>query len=389
MPAPRPRVRRALALTLVLVAACGQAAAPPPPQEAAAPPLQLAAEDVVTIARGALAAGPRISGTLAPSARSVVRAEAPGAVVQIGPELGDRVKAGDLLARIEGKALGEATTSAQAGVAAAQAQLAVARREAQRVESLVKGGALAQRELERAQSQIAAAESSVGQAQAQLAASRSQLGDATARAPFAGVIARRAVSRGDVVAPGAELYEVIDPSTMRLDASVVTDDLTAIAPGKAVAFTVRGYPGQHFTGAIARVAPIADPVTRQIQVIVEIPNAGHQLIAGLYAEGRIAVGSREGVIAPLAAIDLSGDQPTALRVSRGAVERVTVSLGLRDERAEVVEIVGGLAPGDVVVAARVGKRLAPGTRVQLPAAAPRAAPAEPARQGSSARAERM
>ena len=381
-----------LALALA-AAACNAPAERPPPAERAQPALRLAVEDIVTITRGKMSSGPRISGTLTPSSRSIVRAEAPGSVVATGPELGDAVKKGDLLARIEVKALGDAAVSAQSGVTAAQAQLELARREGQRVEALVTGGALAARELDRARSQLTAAEATVTQARAQLASSRSQLGDATARAPFAGLIARRAVNVGDVVSPGADLYEVIDPSTMRLDASVASDYLSEVAPGKAVDFAVRGYPDQQFAGKISRVAPVADPVTRQVQVLVEIPNPGNKLIAGLYAEGRIASAAREAVTAPLAAIDASGDQPSVLRVRAGVIERVVVAVGLRDERAELAEITSGLQVGDVVLLARAGKHVLPGAKVELPAPPspppppPGAAGAESARPGSSAPAE--
>lgn len=366
---------RTRSISLVLAAAACNPQPAAPPADRAQLVLRLAAEDIVTITRGALSIGPRMSGSLTPSSRSIVRAEVPGSVVAIGPELGDAVKKGDLLARIEVKALGDATTSAQSGVTSAQAQLDLARREVQRTEALVQGGAIAQRELDRARSQLTAAEATVTQARAQLASSRSQLGDATARAPFDGLIARRAVNVGDVVSPGAEFYEVIDPSTMRLDASVASDDLSAVAPGKAVDFAVRGYPDQKFAGKISRIAPAADPVTRQIRVLVEIPNPGNKLIAGLYAEGRVAVATREALIAPLAAIDASGDQPSVLRVKAGVVERVIVAVGLRDERAELVEISSGLAAGDVVLLARAGKNVIPGAKVELPAR-----PAKPAEQ---------
>jgi len=373
---------RTLSISLVLAAAACNSQPAAPPADRAQPKL-LAAEDLVTIRRGTLSTGPRISGSLTPSSRSIVRAEAPGSVVAIGPELGDAVKKGALLARIEVKALGDAATSAQSGVTAAQAQLELARREVQRIEALVQGGALAQRELDRARSQLTAAEAAVTQARAQLAASRSQLGDAVARAPFGGLIARRAVNVGDVVLPGAELYEIIDPSTMRLEASVASDDLSVVAPGKGVDFAVRGYPDQKFAGQISRVAPAADPVTRQIQVLVEIPNPGNKLIAGLYAEGRIAAAAREALIAPLAAIDASGDQPSVLRVKAGAVERVVVALGLRDDRAELAEITSGLAAGDVVVLARAGKNMISGAKIELPELPAPAAPAAGSAAGSA------
>jgi RND family efflux transporter MFP subunit len=337
-----------------------------------APPVKLAAEDVNVIKRDVLQTGPRISGTLEARQRSVVRAETSGAVMAVGPELGDQVKKGDLLARIEAKALGDVATSARSTVASAEAQRDLARRELARTEALVKGGAIAQRELDRSQSQLTAAEAAVTQARAQLASSQSQLGDATVRAPTAGVVARRAANVGDVVSPGAELYEIIDPSTMRLDASVASDDLAAIGPGKPVDFEVRGYPGQKFAGTISRVAPAADPVTRQIQVLVDIPNPGGRLVSGLYAEGRVAVEKREALVAPLTAIDSSGDQPSVLRVKNGVVERAVVALGVRDERAEIVEVTTGLAAGDVVLLARATKNVGPGAKVVLPTGSPTA-----------------
>jgi RND family efflux transporter MFP subunit len=341
------------------------------------PAVKLAPEDVVTIKRGELETGPRISGTLEAATRSVVRAEIGGTVLQVGPELGQSVKKGDLLARVEAKALGSVTTSAQGGVAAAEAQLDLARREVQRTEALVKGGALAQRELDRAQSQVTAAEAQVKQARAQLASSQSQLGDATVRSPIAGVVARRSVNVGDVVSPGAQLYEVIDPKTMRLDASVASDNLSAIAPGKSVDFEVRGYPGQRFAGTIARVAPAADPVTRQIQVLVDIPNPGGKLVAGLYAEGRVSIEKREALLVPLAVVDMSGDQPSVLRVKNGVVERAVIATGLRDERAEVIEVTNGVAAGDVLLMSRATKNIAPGTKVEIAGSAPKQAATPP------------
>jgi len=191
------------------------------------------------------------------------------------------------------------------------------------------------------------------------------------------------VGAGAVVSPGSELYEITDPSTMRLDASVASDDLASIAVGRPVDFEVRGYPGQRFTGTIARVAPAADPVTRQIQVLVDIPNPGGKLVAGLYAEGRIAVEKREGIVAPMSAIDSSGDQPSVLRVKNGVVERTVVALGVRDERGGIVEAPNGLAPGDTLRLGRAQKNLVPGSKVVVEGAAPAAVP-DPAVAGSAA-----
>ena len=145
----------AIALAALAGAGCKKPGGDKPQTAQEAPPIKLAPEDVVAIKRDMLETGPRISGTLEASLRSVVRAESAGSVVSIGPELGQSVKKGDLLARIEAKALGDAASSARSGLAGAEAARAAAE---------------AQRELDRAQSQLKQAEAAVVQARAQVAA---------------------------------------------------------------------------------------------------------------------------------------------------------------------------------------------------------------------------
>ncbi|MBK9037107.1 MAG: efflux RND transporter periplasmic adaptor subunit [Myxococcales bacterium] len=355
------------------VAGCKKAAPPPPP---AAIAITITAEDAVMVRQTVLETGPRISGTLEARERAVVRAEVGGSVVAIGPELGDPVVKGALLVRIEVKTLGDTVRSAEAGVGSAQAAAAVAQREVERTEPLVKGGALAARELDRARANAAAAAAAVTQAKGGVAAARSQLGDATVRAPITAVVAARQVNVGDIVSPGAPLYDLVVPATMRLTATVSSDDLSAVAVGKPVTFSVRGYPGQSFDGSITRLAPAADPVTRQVPILVDLPNPGGKLIAGLYADGRIAAEQRAAVVVPLAAVDTSSDRPTVMRVQGDVAERVPVTLGLRDDRQELVEITSGVAVGEVVLLTRAARGITPGAKVALPGAAPRA-PAAP------------
>ena len=364
-----------LALALgTFAAACKQPNPTPPPPPAA---ITITAEDVVQVRDQMLETGPRVSGTLEARERASVRAEVGGQVVAVGPELGEPVAKGALLVRIEVKSLGDGVRSADASVSSAMAGYEVAKREAERAEALVKGGALAAREADRARSALAAAKAAVTQARSGAASARNQLGDAVLRAPISGVVAKRDVNVGDIVMPGTPLYEVIVPATMRLSASVSSDDLTSVAIGKPVVFTVRGYPGQTFDGTIARIAPAADAVTRQIPILVDLPNPGGKLIAGLYAEGRIAAEQRQAVVVPQAAVDTSSDRPSVMRVRDGVAERVPVTVGLRDDRQELIELTSGVAVGDRVLLNRAARGITPGAKVSLPGDAP-AKPAAPA-----------
>jgi RND family efflux transporter MFP subunit len=348
----------------VWLAACRRDDAPSAP--APPPPVRLAAADVATAHTQTIESGPLVSGTLEAAATATVRAQLGGTIKQIGPELGQTVSRNALLARIDARGLGDLAGSARAQLGAAQAALDIARRELERTRALVSAGAVARRELEQAESRATAQQATVDQARAQLSTARKQLDDATVRAPMSGVIAQRAVNPGDVVAPGATLYQIIDPSSVRLSASVPSDQLGQLAVGQAVRFTVHGYPDQTFTGAVARIAPSADPVTKQIAILVDVPNPAHQLLAGLFARGRVAAQTATGVAVPLAAVDTRGTSPGVLRIAGTAVERVPVQLGLRDPLREEI-LVKGLAPGDRVLA-RVNAAPPTGVRVILPPA---------------------
>jgi membrane fusion protein, multidrug efflux system len=370
-PPTRPHARRrfaaraaiALAFAAGVTACKGEAAEPPAQQGAAAVPV--AAEDAVRIARQVIRTGPRVSGSLDPRKRADVRAESGGQVLEVHAELGQPVKKRQLLARIEATAQGDALRSAQATVRSARENLTVNRRQVERTRALVQGGALAERDLENAKSAAVAAEAQLGQALAQLASARTQLANAIVRAPMEGVVSQAPVHTGDVVAPGAPLFTIIDPSSMRLEASVPSEDLASVAVDTPVNFTVRGYPGQTFEGVIERVAPAADPLTRQIAILVRIPNESGKLVAGLFADGRLAGAARQALVVPSAAIDSSGEFPTTTRVSSaGTVERVSVQLGIEDAASELVEVVSGLREGDTVLL-RNARSLPPGTRVSL------------------------
>jgi membrane fusion protein (multidrug efflux system) len=351
----------AVVALLALAALACRREQPPPP---APPAVQLAPADVITVKSRTIETGPLVSGTLEAADSAIVRAQLGGTVQKIGPELGQSVRKGELLARIDAGALGAQASSARAQLAAAQAQLDVARREVERSRALVAAGAIPRRDLEQAESRIEAQRATVDQARAQLSSSADQLADANVRAPMTGVVAQRAVNTGDVVTPGATLYQIIDPSSVRLSASVPSDQLGALQVGLPVRFTVHGYPDQTFNGSLARIAPSADPATKQIAILVDVPNPAHQLLAGLFARGRIAAQTATGVVVPLSAVDTSSDPPAVLRISGTAVERVPVKLGLRDPMRDEV-LVSGLRPGDRVLA-RAAAAPAPGAQIAPP-----------------------
>ena len=103
---------------------------------------------------------------------------------------------------------------------------------------------------------------------------------------------------------------------MRLEASVPSDQLSAITIGATVNFQVRGYPGQTFAGRIERISPMADPVTRQVPIFVTIPNTQGRLVAGLFAEGRVVQEVKQALVVPLTAVNERAGAPWVLARAR-------------------------------------------------------------------------
>jgi RND family efflux transporter MFP subunit len=262
--------------------------------------------------------------------------------------------------------LDDVRQSASSGVRSAESQVALAQREVARTEQLVQAGALAARDLDVARANVSAVEAQLADAKSRLAAAERQLGDAVIRAPLSGVVSSRAVNRGDVVSPGTALFTVIDPSSMRLEASVPSDALSSLRLGATVEFSVRGY-AQTFAGTIERIAPQADAATRQVPIYVAIPNVGGRLVAGLFAEGRVVSASVSGLVVPLGAVTTTGGDASVLRVAEGRTERRPVVLGLQDPRTERVHVVSGVNQGDTVLRG-ASRGIPPGTAVQVAAA---------------------
>jgi membrane fusion protein, multidrug efflux system len=347
-------------LIVFLLVACQRSR----PEAVDAGPTILGAENTTVVRRERIASGPRVAGSLEPRARAAVRAEAGGSVLEVKAEVGDRVKKDQLLARLENTALVDARRSARSAVTAARQEVLVARRQAERAQTLQTAGAVAARDVEVAQSGLTAAQARLADAQARLASAEEQLEGTQVVSPIDGVIAERAVGQGDIVSVGAALFTIIDPSTMRLAASVPSSDLTALVPGAAVEFQVRGYGDQVFRGTIERVAPAAEPTSRQIPILVAIPNPGGRLIAGLFAEGRVAAAAHDGLVVPATALVESAGQTFVVKVTGGQVARVQVTVGLRDERAERVELLGGVVEGDILLTGPA-RDLTPGTPVDV------------------------
>ena len=305
-------------------------------------------ENIVIARLAELRSGPTISGSLQPKTEARVRAEMGGPVERTFAEEGQRVRRGALLARVDDTAVRDVYLSAKSAVRTAESGLQNAQRNLERSTRLAKAGALPERDLETAQLNATNAEGTLADARARLASAEKQLGQTVVRAPINGTVSEREVDAGDVVTVGSELFRIVDLGSLRLEAGVPAGEIDRLKIGMPVEFGVSGQ-DRRFTGSIERINPSVDPATGQVRIYVTIPNEEQSLVAGLFAEGRVATDARKAIGVPLSAVDQRGTEPVLHVIKVGRVRHLPVRLGVSDESTDLVEVASGIAAGDTVL----------------------------------------
>ncbi|MET3133844.1 membrane fusion protein (multidrug efflux system) [Oxalobacteraceae bacterium GrIS 1.11] len=334
-----------------LQVACNKGPAEPAKVDSvvAARKLLIAPEDVLTIQSNALASGPVITGSVQPERNADLRAEVSAVVIQVLKENGESVKKGDLLVRLDDTAIRDSLSSAEAASRAAGQTLDQSERMFERLKTLRASGMASAQGMEDAEIRRNNALSEVAGAKARAVLAQQQLQRTGVRAPFDGVVSERKVSNGDTAQVGKELIKVIDPTSMRFEGLVSADKIGVVKPGQPVRFRINGYPGQDFIGKVKRVDPAANPVTRQVVVLVDFADKAQPRVAGLYAEGRIESDSVAAVMIPEVALVQAGDKAYAWRVQGQTLNKVALAIGARDARSGQWEVRAGLSSGDMVL----------------------------------------
>jgi RND family efflux transporter MFP subunit len=375
-----------LSLALVLtLAACSKGGKPDDAKAAAKPaaPLLLAPEDLRQVGQSGLIGAPVITGAIQPARRADLRAEVAAVVLQVAKDNGERVRAGDLIIRLDPTAIRDSLTSAEEAVRAAQQSFEQTERVLARQRTLNQQGMISMQGLEDAEVRRNAAQSELAAAKARAVTARQQVTRTEVRAPFDGVVSERKISVGDTVQIGRELVKVIDPGSMRFEGQISADRLGELKVGQPVAFRINGFGDVEFRGKLARIDASANATTRQVEVIAEFDDrAKAPQVAGLYAEGRVESAERRALVLAEGSVQRQGDAAFVWKVAGNQLKKVSVTLGDRDDRRGEVVIASGLALGDVVLRSPTSS-LVDGAAVQRVAAGAGAASAVPAAAAAS------
>jgi len=384
MPAAGAPVRRrwtrpAIGLAVVLLAGGGYALvqskdkpAQGGPAKAAPPELvyELARGDVATVEARALSLTLPLSGSLAPLAQATVKSKVSGVVLETTVQEGMNVAAGQVIARLDAADQRARVAQQQAALDEAAARLALARKNNANSQALLKQNYISQSSYDATQNGVELAQAALDAARAQLQLARIALADATIRAPLSGAVSKRYVQAGDKVAPDSPVLGIVDLRQLMLEARVPASDIPRVKAGQQVRFKVDGYGERAFEGKVARISPTTVDGSRSMLVYVSVDNADGALRGGMFAQGEITIEkSAPYALAPLAALRKEGGRDVVYLVEGGKLVARPVQLGLRNEDQGLVEVTGGLAPGALLVAAKLDG-VKPGSKVRLAPAVP-------------------
>jgi membrane fusion protein, multidrug efflux system len=291
-----------------------------------------------------------------------ITGEVEGAVSEVLFHEGDRVTSETVLVRIDPDRYKLEADRAEATYQKTLADAHRAQDDLKRREKLAEEHLVAAEELIRARQEAEqlAAQAAADRADRDIALQNRRRSEV--RAPRSGVINTRTVETGRWVKAGDPLATLVDTSRLRLRFKVSERESLKIGTGQEIKFRVAALGDQAFSARIYHVGEVADPATRQVEVVAWVKNPG-VLKPGFFAEVSLATESRkQAVVVPEGAIQASEDGFVVYAVEDGKARLRRVDVGLRTKDG-VVEIVSGLKGGETVVV-EGSDRLADGVAVE-------------------------
>lgn len=347
--------RRALGAALMLaLAAPAPAAALPLPfpgrqAEAAAPvapPRPVVTEFVTDTAQQERT----IPGVIVAATEVQMAFQTLGRIIERPVDVGDRVRQGDLLARLDPEDLASSTRAAEAAVAAAEVNLETARNTAERARALARRNVASTAQLETAQQALSAAESTVAQTRAQLESARDAQGFAVMTAPITGVISAVTATPGAVVAAGDPIMTLSSEDRIEARIDLIEAQLRGVRPGARFLIWRDRDGDSPVAGTVARIDPVADPQTRTRRVFITLPD-DTDLRLGSLVQARAEGSDATRLTVPSGALVATQTGSAVWTVTRQG-EAATVSLRpvqAGETAGGRTQILGGLEAGDEVV----------------------------------------
>jgi RND family efflux transporter MFP subunit len=317
-------------------------------EKQAAPPQQASEVAVVRSARAVrvdLDDKVAFTGTIRPANEVDVFSKAAGRVEVMLVQVGDRVRAGQVICVVEHKEVGWQAKAAEATVMVAKANLDGARLNHDRTQALYQGGSATQAQVDGAKVGLALAQAQLAQAEASAGLAEQMNANATTVAPIAGTVVRRPVNVGANVGPATPIATIQDVATLKLEASVDAPAFARLKKGEAAAVIVDTLPDEIFPGKVSVLSPSLDATTRRAAIEIAVDNSSGRLMPNMFARAEVVAGELRGQVAvPRAALFEAGGGAVVFRLKGGKAEMVRPRLGPTD--GERVAVLDGVSEGD-------------------------------------------
>ena len=341
------------------------------------PVIELSAIDMATAHVVELTSGLPISGALKAVNSAIVKARVPGELQGLTVREGDRVEAGQVIARVESTEYADRVRQAQEQADAAKAQVEIAQRQVDNNAALVRQGFISKTAADNSLASLNTAQANHRAAQAGIDVLRKSLADTVLRAPISGQVSQRLAQPGERVAPEARIVEIVDLSRLELEASISPADSVAVRVGQQALLRIEGV-AQPVAATVARINPSAQAGSRSVLIYLTVA-AQPGLRQGLFAQGQLATETQRALAVPLNAVRTDKPLPYVQVVEGDRIAHRTVQTGVRGQvDGELWVAVQGVADGARLLRGAAGV-VREGTQVKL------AAPVAPASAAQGAR----
>lgn len=338
--------------------------------------LQLGAGDWLAVQPQTLVRTVAVSGSIKAANSAIVKAKVAAELIKLSVREGDAVKRDQAIGQLDTQEFDTRVRQAREQVATAKAQYEIAQQTLDNNRALVQQGFISKNALDTSVSNAAAARATLQAAEAAADLAKKSLRDTQLVAPIDGLVSQRFAQAGERVSVDGRIVEIVDLSSLELEATLSPDDVALVHIGSTARLQVDGL-SEPVSARIARINPSAAAGTRAIPVYLSLKKHP-ALRQGLFAQGQIELDKRKVLAVPASSVRTEGARTYVLLIQGERAVRRTVSLGASSQVAgaaadapAMVAVLSGLQAGDRILKDTVGA-LADGAAIRLNAAAPAA-----------------
>ncbi len=299
------------------------------------------------ITKGQIVDQVKISGVIKPFNEIDIYPKISGRMTSINFDIGDKVKAGDILGVIEHKELALQEKAASAAFSIAQANEKSVYNDLERTKKLFSEQVVSKAHLEGIELKFEQAQAQSLSSKAQRDIAKQQVENAFITSPIAGVITKKTITLGANVSPNNSVFSIQDISKLKLMTSVDANTLMNISKNTKAILTFDQIVGKSFIGKILTISPSLDPKSRRAAIEIDITNPENKIVSNMFIDGFLNLRELDNIlIIPNKGLYVLHNKIYIFKIVDNKVNMTTPKLGLRDQNNS--QVLEGLSEGDLI-----------------------------------------